>query len=344
MKTRLGPKVSFGVWNEPNAGWPSCRSAPGTGFVTSCATPPQSWLEVWRRTVLQIRAVDRGVTIVGPSIAGFNMTFMAAFVDYSVANDVVPTMLDWHDFGQNGSDIPTHHATMRKWLSVHHPSLAKIPIGHGETISEPARLMAGHTLGVIAGLERAGAAFAVHSTWGPEVRGYLPTGHYKHCSFAELVTCNDQPGPAVGSDSTRLPRATFQVYAAYGNASGLMAPVSRYCDDADAFASYDDGTRDGHNSTAWLVVGRYDGHPGGAERAVHIRFSGLPVTLISNSHTSVTLAKIPNRMQLPVPHPLPMGTTLHNVTHSTVVPGTFELDLEIIIGTHDVWTVRVLRP
>ena len=177
VKTRLGPKVSFGVWNEPNAGWPSCRRTNG------CGTPPASWLEVWRRTVLQIRAIDKGATIVGPSIAGFNMTFMAGFVDFSVANDVVPTMLDWHEFGQNGSEIPAHHATMRRWLSVHHPSLAKIPIGHGETISEPARLMAGHTLGVIAGLERAGAAFSVHSTWGPEVRGFLPSGHRSKSAF-----------------------------------------------------------------------------------------------------------------------------------------------------------------
>ena len=52
----------------------------------------------------------------------------------------------------------------------------------------------------------------------------------------ELVTCNDQP--PVGDDATRQPRATYHVYAAYGNTSGLMVPVSRHCDFADAFASY----------------------------------------------------------------------------------------------------------
>ena len=41
-----------------------------------------------------------------------------------------------------------------------------------------------------------------------------------------------------GPDSTRQPRATYQVYAAYGNTSGVMVPVSRHCDFADAFASY----------------------------------------------------------------------------------------------------------
>ena len=340
VASQVGPEVSFGVSNEPNSVWPGCRNITG-----GCETPHTQWLEVWKHTVLQIRATDKAATIVGPSIAGFNMAFMAAFVDYSVANDVVPTMLDWHEFGQNGSEIPAHHATMRSWLSVHHPALAKIPIGHGETISEPARLMAGHTLGVIAGLERAGAAFGVHSTWGPEVRGFLPTGHYKHCSFAELVTCNDQPGPAVGSDSTRLPRATYHVYAAYGNTSGVMVPVSRHCNDSDAFASFDDGSGGLKPSSAWLVAGRYEGQPGHTARTLRVRLSELPAALVNGRRTSVTLAQIPNRMQLPVPHPLPMGTTLHNVTRSADVPGAFQLDLEIAdFGTHDVWTVRVLRP
>ena len=56
------------------------------------------------------------------------------------------------------------------------------------------------------------------------------------CGQEELVTCNDQP--PVGDDATRQPRATYHVYAAYGNTSGLMVPVGRHCDFADAFASY----------------------------------------------------------------------------------------------------------
>jgi hypothetical protein len=102
--------------------WPGCRGANG------CALPDSAWLEVWRRTVLQIRATDTSATIVGPSTNSFSLPFMAAFLNYSVANSVVPTMLDWHEFGNNGSDIPQHHAMMRQWLGVHHSSLAKIPI------------------------------------------------------------------------------------------------------------------------------------------------------------------------------------------------------------------------
>ena len=138
-------------------------------------------------------------------------------------------------------------------------------------VPSTARLWAGETLGALAGLERAGAAFGVHSNWGESGPGWEPQGHFKQCGFEELVTCNDQP--QVGDDSTRQPRATYHVCAytnqpamfhsiqanhvqkirspsessggfadaAYGNTSGIMAPVSRHCNDADAFASYDDG-------------------------------------------------------------------------------------------------------
>ena len=124
-----------------------------------------------------------------------------------------------------------------------------------------------------------------------------------------------------------------------------MVPVSRHCNDSDAFASFNDGS-DGHSVTsAWLVAGRYEGQPGHNARSLRVRLSELPAALVNGGRTSVTLAKIPNRMQLPVPHPVPMGTTFHNVTRSDDVPGAFDLDLEITnFGTHDVWTVRVLRP
>jgi len=106
--------------------------------------------------------------------------------------------------------------------------------GHGEMVPQGARLWAGATLGALADAERAGAAFGVHSNWGEGAgSGWV---HYHQCGFEELVTCNDQP-PA-GPDSTRQPRATWHVYAAYGNTSGVMVPVSRHCDFADAFASY----------------------------------------------------------------------------------------------------------
>ena len=48
-------------------------------------------------------------------------------------------------------------------------------------------------MGALAGLERAGAAFGVHSNWGESGPGWEPLGHYKQCGLEELVTCNDQP-------------------------------------------------------------------------------------------------------------------------------------------------------
>ena len=354
VERQAGPQTSWGVWNEPNDGfWPGC-SAEQAG-PTGCALPDPAFLEVWRRTVLQIRATDESAVIVGPSINEFSLPFLSTFVDFAVAHKVVPNMLDWHEFSPNGSDIPDHHESMRGWLRAHHPALADIPIGHGETVPYTGRLWAGLTLGALAGAERAGAAFGVHSSWSESGPGWEPQGHYKQCGFEELVTCNDQP--PVGGDSTRQPRATYHVYAAYGNTSGVMVPVSRHCDDADAFASYDDGSGTAAvnvdaaasttpaAATGWLVVGRYEFDPkAGPNRSVHVRLSGLPPTLVKDGQTTVTLAKIPNSLQLAVSRPLPMGTFVHNVTRTTPAKAAFDLDLELVIGTHDVWTVRVLPP
>jgi hypothetical protein len=77
---------------------------------------------------------------------------------------------------------------------------------------------------------------------------------FKQCGFDELMTCRDQP--PIGNYSTRQPRAAYQVYAAYGNTSGLMVEVDRHCGDADGFASYDANSThessSGGTASAWV--------------------------------------------------------------------------------------------
>ena len=63
--------------------------------------------------------------IVGPSINQFDFGFLQAFVNFSVAHDVVPDILDWHELQPDSvSSTSQHHTTMRQWLSAHHPTLA----------------------------------------------------------------------------------------------------------------------------------------------------------------------------------------------------------------------------
>jgi hypothetical protein len=369
VASKAGPRTSWGVWNEPNDGfWPGCTSG--------CTVPDPQWLTVWNRTVRAIRVripklnnvlerftnshtssyyiceisahssmarqvadTDHPGKIVGPSINQFDFGYLTAFVDWTVAHGVVPDILDWHELqGDSITSTSEHHKKIRRWLRAHHPSLAGIPIGHGEMVPQSARLWAGATLGALADAERAGATFGVHSNWGESGRGWEPQGHYTQCGFEELVTCNDQP-PA-GPDSTRQPRATYHVYAAYGNTSGVMVPVSRHCDFADAFASYDGALGNG-----WIVVGSYHpSGPGNQTQTILLRLSGLPAALVSGLQTTVTLGKIPNSLQLALPQPLSMGTSLHSVMRSADNIGGFDLDLQLDIDNHDVWTVRVLKP
>ena len=83
---------------------------------------------------------------------------------------------------------------------------------------------------------------------------------------------------------------------------------------------------------------------GNQTQTVHLRLSGLPAPLVSGSQTAVTLAKIANSLQLALPHPLPMGTSVHAVTRSLDALEGFDLDLQLAIANHDVWTVRVIKP
>jgi len=343
-RTRAMDRLALTVWNEPNSGfWHGTTD---------------EYLELWRRTVLYVRRRDPTITILGPTIDDFDLGYLATFVNFSITENVMPDVLDWHAWGGagamgpveaacpclypavlpcacaatvgNGSDLPAQHAAMRAWLEARHPDHAAVPFGNSEMVPMAARLFAGLTLGSLAGLERAGAVFAAHSNWGE------PDLNLTQCGFCELVTCDDQP-PA-GPARTRSPRATYQVYAAYGNTSGVMLPVERRCDDCDAFASYDAA-----DATAWLALGRYD-FRSDAPRNVTLRATGLPPALVAAASVRVELAKIPNRLQDALPAPLQMGARLAAARPSATVAGGYDIDLRLEIEPHDVWTVRLRRP
>ena len=111
-----------------------------------------------------------------------------------------------------------------------------------------------------------------------------------------------------------------------------MVPVSRRCDFADAFASYDRAL-----GTGWIVVGNYHPSvPNNHSQTVHLRLSGLPAALVSGLRTSIVLGKIPNSLQLALPQPLAMGTSVHSVMCSVNHLGGFDLDLQLEIDNHDV--------
>lgn len=112
-----------------------------------------------------------------------------------------------------------------------------------------------------------------------------------------------------------------------------------------------------------VVVGRYQHAPRSSpNRTVWLRLTSIPPALLSNSRgggggggvvTRLALAKIPNRMEEAVPHPLPMGTAEHSVVcNASATAGNngsaggsdCSLDLKLVIGNHDVWTVRVTKP
>lgn len=325
-----GPLMWYDISNEPNVksplGWPA---------ATNWGVPDADWLEMWRRSVLLIRATDNATKILGPSTNAFDFSFLTRFLSYAANHSVLPDILNWHELqNTNGSEIPGHHEKMRTWLRQELPSAAAIPIGHNEIVPANSRLFAARTLGALAGAERAGAVSCVHSNWWEHVASNL-TGvrsPYQSCPLDELITCDDQHFP-------RSPRSTWWVYRAYANTSGVMLKSERRCNDADVLASYSDEQHG--EPTAWAVAGYYGTAP---QRTVRLRWDALPTALQhrhGDGHRSVlvTVALIRNTLQEQARSgPL----QLSDAAVPLGVDGSLSVAVEL--GSQDVATVRLRRP
>ena len=77
-------------------------------------------------------------------------------------------------------------------------------------------------------------------------------------------------------------------------------------------------------------------------RTVHVQLKGLPASLVSAANTvKVDLHAIPNMLQQAVPHPLPMGALVKSVSGGA--QAGYDLDLQLVVGNHDVMTVRITK-
>ena len=324
-----GPLMWYDISNEPNV-----KSPLGWPVATNWGVPDADWLEMWRRSVLLIRATDNETKILGPSTNAFDFSFLTRFLIYAANNSVLPDILNWHELqNTNGSEVPGHHEKMRAWLRQEVPSAATMPIAHNEIVPANSRLYAARTLGALAGAERAGAVSCVHSNWWEHVASNL-TGvrhPYQSCPLDELITCDDQALP-------RSPRSTWWVYRAYANTSGVMLKSERRCNDADVLASYDGAHGE---PTAWAVAGYYGA---GSRRTVRLRWDSMPTVLQrrhadGNRSVGVTVALIHNTLQ----EDARGGPTQLS---DTVVPLGVDGSLSMVVelGSQDVATVRLRRP
>jgi len=76
---------AYEIWNEPNG--------------TYASSNPLSFNEFWRQTFLQLRKLDPGVKITGPSLSYYNEAFLKDFLSFCKTNSCLPDIVGWHELG-----------------------------------------------------------------------------------------------------------------------------------------------------------------------------------------------------------------------------------------------------
>ena len=106
-----GPYAShyvFVPFNEPNDIWYDLNPA-DSDFSTQMAQFESDWATVYRR----IRADDPGALIAGPNTSYYDPTVMGDFLAYAKANNVLPSIITWHELSPSSlQDYPANYASV----------------------------------------------------------------------------------------------------------------------------------------------------------------------------------------------------------------------------------------
>jgi hypothetical protein len=75
----------YEIWNEPDGTWKSSN--------------PLAFNDFWKQTYAQLRQLDPGVKIVGPSISYYSDPYLRSFLSFCKANGCLPDIVGWHELG-----------------------------------------------------------------------------------------------------------------------------------------------------------------------------------------------------------------------------------------------------
>ncbi|MGH3164997.1 MAG: RICIN domain-containing protein [Trebonia sp.] len=173
---------AIALWNEPNNTWPA---ASGVSFN-----------EGWVKTYDEVRSLDPGIPVDGPSLSYFDASYMQSFLEYAKANNALPDIISWHELGGQSS-IAADVAAMRSMEASLGISPRPIVIEeYGETTEVG---VPGSLAGYIAKFERAGVASAELAFWND------------YGTMGDLLT-----------GTGGLPNGAWWLYKWYGDMSGEM--------------------------------------------------------------------------------------------------------------------------
>jgi hypothetical protein len=220
----------YEIWNEPDGTWKDAN-----GDFNSV---------LWKQTYQLIRQKDPTAKIIGPSYSWYNSSRMEAFVKYCSANNCMPDVISWHQWGSGGFvGAVENYRNLEKKYNVS-PRAISINEYSSEEHSEEG--CPGVSVPFIAKFERHGVESAMISWWFVPLPGRL----------GSLLTSNNERGGG------------WWLYKWYGDMSGYMAkvtPPNDKSDGVDGFAALDK-----KKGFASIVLG------GNTLGDVSVNISGIP--------------------------------------------------------------------
>jgi hypothetical protein len=173
---------AFELWNEPDWTWDTAAAG--------------SFDAGWARTHSEVRSLDPGATIQGPSFSKWDSSWMSTFLTDAKASGTLPNIISWHELNGSASiaaDVAGYRA-LEKSLGIGPLPIAIEEYGTTSEVGVPGPLVS-----YIAKFERAGVNNAELAFWN------------------QYGTLGDTLVSTGGS-----PNAAYWLYRWYGQMSGSM--------------------------------------------------------------------------------------------------------------------------
>lgn len=267
----------YEIFNEPNDTW---KSANGD-FHTTC----------WKPTYDLIRKLDPQAKIIGPSYSYYNSSSMKAFLTYCKANNCLPDIICWHQWGSAGiSGTIDSYRALETSLGI---SPRAISLNEYSSTTHAYEGSPGVSVPFIAKFERKGVESACISWWFTGLPGRL----------GSLLTAKNEKGGG------------WHLYKWYGDMTGAMVktvPPNDASEGVDAFAAIDKTAK-----VASIVLG------GNSIGTVNVIVSGVPSSFGTNVNAKLEYVTWTDK-DTPV-----AGTTVVSTKTYAVTNGSFSVPVEV---------------
>jgi len=314
--------IAFDIWNEPNGGIvPQMKDF--------WKPSKQQFFETWEHGVRRLRTLVPNATIVGPSsnnigdgliFGRWGQQWMHDFLIFAHENDVMPDVVSWHELlpssiePRHGHILMDETQKLRSWMAEN--NIPSRPLSINEYTPQDANTKPGTTAGFIAALERSEVASAAHSCWDDD----------QSCGDDFASNCWSGTLDGLLSCPSRTPRATWWVYAAYGNMTGTKVTFDRNSNIGDGIAVLD-------GSAARILVGTYASR----HKSILMSVTSIPEEMQLSSSVFVTIRRISGTDWNPLSEPDVVLAQVMDVASG-------ELILSLDAQPEDAFTIEVTQP